>query len=55
VDTDFGTHTPSPEPDSLRRGPDGTLLPHVIAPETVAAGVCELIRSGDPELDILEG
>jgi NAD(P)-dependent dehydrogenase (short-subunit alcohol dehydrogenase family) len=55
VDTDFGMHTPSPEPDSLRRAPEGTLLPHVIAPETVAEGVCELIRSGDPELDILEG
>lgn len=55
VDTDFGRHTPSPEPDSLRRTPEGTLLPHVIAPETVAAGVCELIRSGDPDLDLLEG
>jgi NAD(P)-dependent dehydrogenase (short-subunit alcohol dehydrogenase family) len=55
VDTGFGQHTASPEPDSLRRGPDGTLLPHVIAPETVADGVCELIRSGAPELDILEG
>jgi NAD(P)-dependent dehydrogenase (short-subunit alcohol dehydrogenase family) len=55
VDTDFGRHTPSPEPDSLRRTPEGGLLPHVIAPETVAAGVCELIRSGDPELDLLEG
>jgi NAD(P)-dependent dehydrogenase (short-subunit alcohol dehydrogenase family) len=55
VDTDFGKHTPSPEPDSLRRAPEGTLLPHVIAPDTVAAGVCELIRSCDPELDLLEG
>jgi NAD(P)-dependent dehydrogenase (short-subunit alcohol dehydrogenase family) len=55
VDTDFGKHTPSPEPDSLRRAPQGTLLPHVIAPETVAAGVCELLRSGDSELDLLEG
>jgi NAD(P)-dependent dehydrogenase (short-subunit alcohol dehydrogenase family) len=55
VDTDFGKHTPSPEPDSLRRAPEGTLLPHVIAPGTVAAGVCELIRSGAPELDLLEG
>lgn len=55
VDTDFGNHTPSPEPESLRRTPGGTLLPHVIAPEAVADGVCELIRSGDPQLDILEG
>jgi NADP-dependent 3-hydroxy acid dehydrogenase YdfG len=55
VDTEFGRHTPSPEPESLRRAPDGTLLPHVIAPETVANGVCELLRSGEPELDILEG
>jgi hypothetical protein len=47
-------HTPSPEPDSLRRAPDSTLLPHVISPDTVADGVCELIRSGDAELDILE-
>jgi NADP-dependent 3-hydroxy acid dehydrogenase YdfG len=55
VDTEFGGHTPSPEPDSLRRAPDGTLLPHVIAAETVAGGVCELLRSGEAELDILEG
>jgi NAD(P)-dependent dehydrogenase (short-subunit alcohol dehydrogenase family) len=55
VDTDFGQHTPSPEPDSLRRGPDGRVLPHVIAPATVADGVSRLIRSGDPELDLLEG
>jgi short-subunit dehydrogenase len=54
VDTDFGKHTPSPEPDSLRHAPDGSLLPHVIAPETVADAVCELIRSGDAELDLVE-
>lgn len=54
VDTDFGRHTPSPKPDSLRRAADGTLLPHVIAPETVADGVLELIRSGDAELNIME-
>jgi NAD(P)-dependent dehydrogenase (short-subunit alcohol dehydrogenase family) len=54
VDTDFGTHTPSPEPESLRRAADGTLLPHVITPETVADGVLELIRSGDAEFNIVE-
>jgi short-subunit dehydrogenase len=54
VDTDFGTHTPSPEPDALRRAADGTLLPHVITPETVADGVLELIRSGDAEFNIME-
>lgn len=54
VDTDFGTHTPSPEPDSLRRAADGTLLPHVATPETVADGVLELIRSGDAEFNIME-
>jgi hypothetical protein len=31
------------------------VLPHVIAPDTVADGVCQLIRSDDPELDLLEG
>lgn len=54
VDTDFGTHAVSPEPDSLRRAADGTLLSHVISPAAVAEGVCALIRSGDPELDIVE-
>jgi NADP-dependent 3-hydroxy acid dehydrogenase YdfG len=53
VDTDFGTNTPSPEPDALRRGPDGALLPHVIAPAAVAAAVAEIIASGDAELDLL--
>lgn len=52
VDTDFGKHTESPEPDALRHAPDGSLLPHVIAPEKVAAKIAELIRSGDAELDL---
>jgi NAD(P)-dependent dehydrogenase (short-subunit alcohol dehydrogenase family) len=55
VDTDFGTNTPSPEPDALRLAPDGTLLPHVIAPWAVAAAIAEVIRSGDAELDLVEG
>jgi len=54
VDTDFGAHTPSPEPRSLRRADDGSLLSHVISPATVAEGVLTLIRSGDAELDIME-
>ncbi len=55
VDTDFGQNTPSPEPGHLRRAEDGTLLPHVIAPSTVAAAIASIIASGDAELDILEG
>jgi short-subunit dehydrogenase len=54
VDTDFGQNTPSPEPNALRRGPDGNLLPHVIAPTAVAAAVADVIRSGNAELDLLE-
>lgn len=55
VDTDFGKNTPSPEPDALRFAPDGSLLPHVITPTAVAAAVADVIRSGDAELDLLEG
>lgn len=55
VDTDFGRNTPSPEPDALRYAPDGSLLPHVITPTAVAAAVADVIRSGDAELDLLEG
>jgi NADP-dependent 3-hydroxy acid dehydrogenase YdfG len=54
VDTDFGQHTPSPEPDALRRDPEGNLLSHVIAPATVAVGVADVIRSGQPELDLVQ-
>jgi short-subunit dehydrogenase len=54
VDTDFGQHTPSPEPDALRHDPAGHLLPHVIAPNTVAAAVADIIRTGDAELDLVE-
>jgi NADP-dependent 3-hydroxy acid dehydrogenase YdfG len=54
VDTDFGQHTPSPEPDALRRDPDGNLLSHIIAPATVAVGIANVIRSGDAELDLVE-
>jgi len=54
VDTDFGQNTPSPEPDALRRDPDGNLLPHVTAPTTVANAVADIIVSGDAELDLLE-
>lgn len=54
VDTDFGKHTPSPEPDNLRHAPNGSLLPHVIAPEIVAEKVIEQLLSGDAEMEILE-
>ena len=54
IDTDFGQNTPSTEPAALRRDPDGNLLPHVIAPTTVASAVADIIGSGDAELDLLE-
>jgi short-subunit dehydrogenase len=54
VDTDFGKHTPSPEPETLRRAPDGSVLPHVLSLDTVAKRVAELLQSGEAELDILE-
>lgn len=54
VDTDFGKHTPSPEPDALRHAQDGKLLPHVISPETVAEKISELIQSGDAVLELPE-
>ncbi len=54
VDTDFGQHTPSPEPAALRRDSEGRLLPHVISPAAVAAAVAEVIESGDAELDLVE-
>ena len=52
VDTDFGANTPYPEPEALRRRPDGSLLPHVISPNSVAEGIGKLIESGGPELDV---
>lgn len=52
VETGFGQNTPSPEPDALRHAPDGSLLPHVILPETVAEKIGELLESGDPELHL---
>lgn len=54
VDTDFGKHAPSPEPEALRRAPDGSILPHVLSLDTVAKRVVELLQSGEAELDILE-
>ncbi len=54
VNTDFGQHTPRPEPDALRHAPDGSLLPHVLSPEKVAEKICELIQSGEAELDLTE-
>lgn len=54
VDTEFGQHTPSPEPDALRHAPDGSLLPHVISPETVAQKIAELIKSGEATLELEE-
>lgn len=54
VDTDFGANTPSPEPASLRHTTDGTLLPHVIAPTTVAAAVGAVIASGDAAVNLVQ-
>lgn len=52
VDTDFGRHTTYPEPDALRKSPEGSVLPHVIKPEVVADKVFELISSEVAELDL---
>lgn len=52
VDTDFGKHTDFPEPDALRKSPDGAILPHVIKPEVVADKVFELISTEAAELDL---
>ncbi len=54
VDSEFGANATTAEPDALRRGADGRLLPHVISPETVAAKIIDLLRSGEAELDIVE-
>ena len=53
VDTDFGSNTAYPEPETLRRAPDGSLLPHVIPPSSVAEGIGRLIESGEAELDVM--
>ena len=53
VDTDFGAHAESAEPDALRHAPDSSLLPHVISPEKVAEKIAELIQSGEAELDLV--
>ena len=52
VDTDFGSNTAYPEPEAVRRAPDGSLLPHVISPSSVAEGIGSLIESGEAELDV---
>lgn len=54
VDTGFGQNTEFPEPDALRRAPDGGLLPNVIPPEKVAEKIGELIRSGAATLELEE-
>ncbi len=51
MDTELGQNSPSPEPDALRHGADGTLLPHVIAPTAVAAAVT---RSAAAVVDLVE-
>ncbi|MFN8156953.1 MAG: SDR family oxidoreductase [Candidatus Nanopelagicales bacterium] len=53
VDTDFGQNTPHPEPDELRRAPDGTLHPHIISPTTVAHAVADILRTGDAVIDLI--
>lgn len=53
VDTDFGAHTASPEPDALRRSPAGDLLPHVLSPAEVAHAVAVVIQTGQAEYDLV--
>lgn len=53
VDTDFGTHTASPEPAALRHDLAGALLPHVLSPSKVAQAVVEVIRTGQAEYDLV--
>ena len=53
VDTDFGQNTPSPEPETLRRAHDGSLLSHVVTPQAVADAVADVIRSGEAEVGVL--
>ena len=53
VDTDFGNHAARPEPDAVRHAPDGSLLPHVVAPAEVAEKIGELIQSGEAEGDVV--
>ncbi len=54
VDTGFGDRATTPEPDALRHGPDGGLLPHVISTNTVAERIVDLFRSGAAEVNITE-
>ena len=53
VNTDFGKNAESPEPDSLRHAQDGSVLPTVLSPESVAKKVADILESGDAEMDIL--
>ena len=53
VNTDFGKNAESPEPDSLRHAPDGSVLPTVLSPELVAKKVADILKSGEAEMDIL--
>jgi len=54
VDTEFGKHTKSPEPDMLRYSADGVLLPHVISVDAVADAAVDLLKSGKAELDVVK-
>jgi short-subunit dehydrogenase len=53
VNTDFGKNAESPEPHSLRHAQDGSVLPTVLSPESVAKKVADILESGDAEMDIL--
>jgi short-subunit dehydrogenase len=53
VDTDFGKNAESPEPDFLRRAPDGSVLSTVLSPELVAKKVADILESGEAEMDVL--
>jgi short-subunit dehydrogenase len=50
VDTEFGKRGATPEPDFLRYAPDGSVLPHVLSPESVAKDMLKLLESGEAEL-----
>jgi short-subunit dehydrogenase len=52
-DTDFGKNAESPEPDFLRRAPDGSVLSTVLSPELVAKKVADILESGEAEMDVL--
>lgn len=53
VETDFGKHGTTPEPDFLRHEQDGSVKKEVLMPEEVAKKIGELIETEIAELDLL--